>query len=572
MSLSESATKPPLVFAATYNERDNIEELCRQVLGLPLGVSMLVVDDNSPDGTGRVLDRIAASEPRLKVMHRPRKLGLGTAHMLAMAYAIHHRYPYLVTMDADFSHSPADIPRLLGELERADLVIGSRYMEGGRCDYKGYRKFLSWSANRFGKLLLGMPVHELTTSFRAFRTSMLVDLDYATVRSQGYTFFLECVWQIARGKFRCREVPIHFADRLHGRSKIPRLEVFRGIGKLLLLTARRLRGWRRWGGGAVVPKGGCPHCGAVYRVEVYPSKNQGADTKVEAYRCTSMEHGSKPQVVRCLMCGLLAAGEPASGREILDLYREVEDPSYLRNQSSRIKTFSRILDEMANWVPERGKVLEVGAYCGVFMDCAAGRGWDIEGVEPSRWAASLARQKGHTVHSGSLPEVSDRLKPPYQTVAMWDVFEHLSCPGETLDEIGSLLSDDGYLLFSTLDAESRWARMLGRNWPWIMDMHLLYPSVRTVSTILEAHGFEIASVQPYRHYASISYLFEKIGQIAPGGIGKPFGMIAGVLPKRLALPVYLGDVKLFVCRKIVSDGPREPVVVVNKQNIELGGS
>ena len=150
-----------------------IDPLLHGIFKLDGDLEALVIDDSSPDGTGVHLEHRAATEHSLHVVRRPSKLGLGSAHQLALLYAIHRGYDRLVTMDADLSHDPADIPRLLDALEGADMVIGSRYVKGGGSDYQGYRKFLSISANTLAHFLLRIPLHEFTTSFRAFDVEML---------------------------------------------------------------------------------------------------------------------------------------------------------------------------------------------------------------------------------------------------------------------------------------------------------------------------------------------------------------------------------------------------------------
>jgi len=238
-------TNNVLVFTATYNERDNIETLCQTVLGLDKGFDMMVVDDNSPDGTGQLLDAMAAREPRLSVVHRSGKLGVGSAHKVAMHYALEKDYQVLVTMDADFSHPPEDIPRLLASLEAADFVVGSRYVKGGSCDYTGYRIVVSMLANWGARLLLRIPLHEVTTSFRAFRVSFLRKVDLESIQAQGYSFFMEAVFQLYCAGARLHEIPFHFVDRTAGVSKIPRGEIFNGIRQLLRLAWKwQVSKWR----------------------------------------------------------------------------------------------------------------------------------------------------------------------------------------------------------------------------------------------------------------------------------------------------------------------------------------
>ena len=233
-----------LIFTATYNESENIVPLCTHILGLDPGYDMLVVDDNSPDGTGRLLDGLAADNSRLEVIHRSGKLGLGSAHELAMEYAEKKNYVALVTMDADFSHNPDDIPRLLRALDGNDFVTGSRYMAGGSCNYSGYRRVVSIWANWLARRLLGLPLHEMTTSFRVFRVDFLRRVDLGQIKSNGYSFFMEIVFRLSRVGARMAEVPINFSDRRAGASKIPQFEIFNGLRHLLYLACLRLV-WRK---------------------------------------------------------------------------------------------------------------------------------------------------------------------------------------------------------------------------------------------------------------------------------------------------------------------------------------
>jgi len=229
-----------LIFTATYNENDNIENLCADVFNNVSDCNFLVVDDNSPDGTGDTLDRLKKDNDKLIVIHRSGKLGLGSAHMLGMKYAIENGYDLLITMDADFSHDPKDISRLVDEIKSADFVIGSRYMEGGSTNYLGYRKHVSSMGNWLARVLLGFSVHELTTSYRAFRVSMLQKLNLNRIKSEGYSFFLESLFWINFYKFKTSEIPIVFRDRQAGVSKIPKLQIVYGLLTLLRLFLIRL--------------------------------------------------------------------------------------------------------------------------------------------------------------------------------------------------------------------------------------------------------------------------------------------------------------------------------------------
>ncbi|WP_046489769.1 polyprenol monophosphomannose synthase [Pseudomonas veronii] len=225
-----------LIFFATYNEAGNVTSMIERITAAAPDADILVVDDSSKDGTLDILATLA--RPNLKVIVRPGKLGLGTAHLLAWKYAIFHSYDILVTMDGDHSHDPADIPKLIGALDATtDLVIGSRYAEGGKCDYTGYRLRVSQAANKAARLLLGIKLSEFTTSFRAFRVSRLNAIDFDTLVVGGYSFFLAVIVQAYRHGLKLSERPIHFHERNAGVSKIPPLEIFRGMANLLRLTA-----------------------------------------------------------------------------------------------------------------------------------------------------------------------------------------------------------------------------------------------------------------------------------------------------------------------------------------------
>jgi dolichol-phosphate mannosyltransferase len=235
-----------LVFTATYNELDNILPLVETILASLPTCDILVVDDNSPDGTGKLLEELRARQPRLQVIHRSGKNGLGSAHKLGMKYALENGYDALVTMDADFSHDPRVLPEMMRHLEAAEFVIGSRYVTGGSCEYPPSRVVLSTVANFLTRAILSIPVHETTTSYRGFRRSLLERMDVDAIRSEGYSFFVESIYQIRRlttqggGSLQgMTEFPIRFADRRAGSSKISKKEIWKGFSTLFRLGVQR---------------------------------------------------------------------------------------------------------------------------------------------------------------------------------------------------------------------------------------------------------------------------------------------------------------------------------------------
>ena len=213
-----------LVVVPTYNERENIERLLRSLLGLPLNLAVLVVDDNSPDGTGAIADQVAEREPRVRVIHRQGKLGLGTAYIAGFKWALANTDArYIFEMDADFSHDPHAIPLFLEKIRDADLVIGSRYVQGVTVvNWPLSRLILSVSANIYTRVVTGMPLHDATGGFKCFRREVLMALPLEQIKSDGYSFQIEMNFHAWKRGFRIVEIPILFTDRLVGASKMSR--------------------------------------------------------------------------------------------------------------------------------------------------------------------------------------------------------------------------------------------------------------------------------------------------------------------------------------------------------------
>ncbi len=210
-----------LVIVPTYNERENLPLiLCRLFAAVP-GVDVLVVDDGSPDGTGAVADELAAADPRIQVLHRTAKEGLGAAYRAGFDWGLHRGYAALVEMDADGSHPPEQLPRLLGALAHADLVIGSRYVAGGSVvNWPKHREVLSRGANLYARAMLGGSIRDMTAGYRAYRAEVLRRLHLDDVASQGYCFQVDLTWRTLRAGFRVAEVPITFTEREIGDSKM----------------------------------------------------------------------------------------------------------------------------------------------------------------------------------------------------------------------------------------------------------------------------------------------------------------------------------------------------------------
>ncbi len=215
------ALEPVLVVIPTYNERENLEPIVKRLHGALPKAHVLVVDDGSPDGTGEIADKLAAADDRIHVLHRTEKAGLGAAYVAGFNWGLEHDYAVLVEMDADGSHSPEDLPRMLDALTDADLVIGSRYITGGKVvNWPKSREFFSRSANFYSRVALGMRINDITAGFRAYRREALEKIKLGNVASAGYCFQIDLSVRTVEAGFTVVEVPITFTDRTIGESKM----------------------------------------------------------------------------------------------------------------------------------------------------------------------------------------------------------------------------------------------------------------------------------------------------------------------------------------------------------------
>jgi dolichol-phosphate mannosyltransferase len=219
-----------LVVTPTYNERDNLEALCAAVLASPIHADYMIVDDNSPDGTGQLADELSAREPRIKVMHRPGKMGLGSAYRQAFGRALADGYDAVISMDGDWSHDPQYLPDLVAGAANADLVIGSRYLNGiSVVNWDLSRLIMSQVANTYARLVTAMPFRDCTSGFQCLTSRALAAIGLESIRTDGYSFLVELKYRVVHAGLRGVEVPIVFTQRRAGTSKISKAEIGRSM-------------------------------------------------------------------------------------------------------------------------------------------------------------------------------------------------------------------------------------------------------------------------------------------------------------------------------------------------------
>jgi len=230
------------VIIPTYNEKDNITPLVQQILALECNIQVVIIDDNSPDGTGQIVDTLAMQNSQVKVIHRPGKLGLGTAHIDGFKYSLTTNADIIITMDADFSHDPSYIPSLLQASHDFQVIIGSRYTaQGGVVNWNWHRRLLSWGANLVTQLALGLKAKDCTSGFRCYHREVITNIiDSYRIFSDGYSFLVEILFKSQQHGFTIGEVPIIFVNRKLGQSKISQQEIYKAIYTVTRLAVIRI--------------------------------------------------------------------------------------------------------------------------------------------------------------------------------------------------------------------------------------------------------------------------------------------------------------------------------------------
>ena len=227
-----------LIFTATYNEVQNIKKLISLIYKNFPKADILVIDDNSPDLTYKLLKKLKKKYKNLKIKLRDKKYGLDSAHKFAYDFAKKNGYVKLITMDADLSHNPIEIKKIVRLLDKSEFVIGSRYIKGGKCELPLLRYLISFFGNKFIKFFLGIKCSEFTTSYRGFNLIKLKNFSLKKIKSKGYSFFMETVYLINKKNFKITEIPIKFKNRIYGKSKIPKIEILRTFFNVIRLKSK----------------------------------------------------------------------------------------------------------------------------------------------------------------------------------------------------------------------------------------------------------------------------------------------------------------------------------------------
>jgi SAM-dependent methyltransferase len=294
----------------------------------------------------------------------------------------------------------------------------------------------------------------------------------------------------------------------------------------------------------------CNLCGRDEWQVRFPATTDGDLLQVDAFRCTHSGYGTHPQIVECCNCGLVYANPRWSMDTILETYAAVEDSTYIEERAGRELTFRRHLRQLEKVTGPAAnrRLLDVGAYIGVFVEMAGESGWQAQGIEPSQWAAAEAQRRGLDVMLGTM-DSRGLESEQYDVITMWDVIEHVADPAAELEQAWRLLRPGGWLLVHTMNIDAPIAQLMGRRWPWLMDMHLFYFSRRTLTGLLARHGFQEIWTGAQGRYLRLGYLATRLS-----GLNPTFGRLAGSLVQRLSLsdiavPVNFGDLMTIISRR-----------------------
>ena len=295
----------------------------------------------------------------------------------------------------------------------------------------------------------------------------------------------------------------------------------------------------------------CDSCGEdIYTVRYPATLNGNNDIQVDAFRCTNPGYGHHPQIVNCQACGYVYANPRWSEDELIEAYAAVEDETYVTERIGRVLTFQKHLQHMEKWTGAGNgrSLLDIGAYIGVFVEEAQKNGWDAVGVEPSDWAAAEAQERGLNVIVGTqdTPELQGKT---FDVITMWDVIEHVDSPSEEMAKAYRLLKPGGWLVMHTMDISSLTAKVMGKRWPWFMDMHLHYFSQKSMAQMLKNNDYEVIWSGTQGRYLRLGYIASRIG-----GLNHFLGKVAtkiirGLGLTELALPINFGDLFTVYARR-----------------------
>lgn len=544
-----------LVLLPTLNEKNNITKIAVEILTTYPSIDLLIVDGNSIDGTLEEIQLLLEDEKfkgRIRLILQKTRLGLASAHLIGFIDSIKNDYQILITMDSDGSHQPKEIQKILSALNESNIVIGSRYCKDGKSDLIGFRGLLSMLANLIAKIVINNQESEFTTAFRGFNVESLKKLDLKLLNTRGYSFFFRTIYAAKIGNLTITEVPIHFKLREQGESKIPKLEIFHSIKSMIIIMIhkkRKINDPMYFRDELEI----CPICNSPYTSIILGNNIEFSD-RFNNLRCSQEISAGNPTLMKCYICGHIFVHGDEWPKNTDNSYHEVEDSLYLQFASVKKKTFRYLYNYLQKFNEKSStlfeEVLEIGSYAGMFLDELKSHSIYAIGIEPSRWGYEKCVMKKHNVINLSFEDYFKNYSPQNQfsLITSWDVLEHVESPREFIKNASIALKKEGYFVFSTLDVENWFPKLMGSKWPWYMPMHLHYFNNRTIQSMLADNKFEFVEKQAYRSYASLRYAGTRL--MSSIGFSKSACDLIGKFIPKVTIPFYFGDVVLYTARKI----------------------
>ncbi len=484
-----------LAIIPTYNERRNIPVLIERINAAVRdhALDILVVDDNSPDGTAEAVRALQQAHPNVTLRVRPGKLGLASAYISILIEVqrgalAHRRYDAILTMDADLSHPPEYLPAMLDKLSEYDFVNGSRYVPGGAIEnWSFHRRLLSYFGNLYVRTLLRTGIRDMSSGFTAFRTEILENINLEQVKATGYAFLSEIKFLFSHLHVRICEVPITFTDRVNGDSKISQSIIREGLLMPWYLLSKGVRHYIE-----------CVTCRLCGGVADYAFNKSGFN------------------LFACRDCRLIQVHPPVSSERLRRYYHTtyfkahktdtLSYTDYDKAMPFKRPLFAAVTREIKALVGVRD-VLDIGSAYGDFVTHLTSAGYNAEGVELSEHAADVARSRGVKVHLSTAEEFARaHAASRYDLLTLLDVLEHFSDPVQTFAELRGLVRDEGYALIITPSSDALLRRLLGRHWYlFTLPQHLNYFNAATIRLLADKQGWQVLSCRPLWKKFSLAY-------------------------------------------------------------------
>jgi SAM-dependent methyltransferase len=542
------------------------QTLAKTVADIPTKVAdeLILVDDASTDNTAQIARQLEG----ISVYVHPRNRGYGGNQKTCYARAIEHGADIIVLLHPDYQYDPKAVPLLIAPIMGgyADMTFGSRF--AGLSDPRGggmprYRYYGNRITTVVENCLLGTRFTEMHSGLRAYTRNCLLSLplqDY----SDDFAFDSQLLVDAVTSGQRVVEAPISTRYTKES-SSISVLRSLRYVSQSIACAgayaAKRGRKGRRFPTtygdsrgprmlsrrpGSDVQKP-CPLCGRSNMMLVHPS-NAPDDIDPSEFACTSDAIAQHDDIVQCPDCGMVSSNPTIGPSEIIRNYAEMTDESYLSEHEAREELFEWVLDRIDGFLLPGRRLLEVGSNVGLFLKVAGERGWKVRGIEPSKWAVELGRQRfGVDLVQGTVDDLDDQPSSA-DAIVMLDVLEHLSDPVGNLRKLRMVLADDGLLAVSTIDVSSVHAKVRRGNWPWFIRPHLQYFTPESLDATFKRSGFRMVHWAVVPRWFHLSYLAERAGR-SMGALGKIAHGVSHVVNPRLPMG-WLGDVVFAIGRPI----------------------